>query len=100
MHIFLENKSTLHYQKARAARKKISMMRGYQSLKGGGDKTYLPWGEWSPWGDKVTMDRGPPISPPHSGKPCYPYQVGRLIHLATAVAFFLPKLWLLFSIDK
>ena len=63
MHIFLENKSTLHYQKARAARKKISMTRGYQSLKGGGDKTYLPWGEWSPWGDKVTMDRGPPISP-------------------------------------
>ena len=50
MHIFLENKSQLHYRKARAARRKFSMMRGYQSLDDGG-------------GDRVTMGRGPPIPP-------------------------------------
>ena len=44
MHIFLENKSTLHYQKARAARKKISMMRGYQSLEGGGQDIFAMGG--------------------------------------------------------
>ena len=98
MHIFLKNMSQLHYRKARAARRRFSMMGGYQSLyDGGGDKKYWLWGDWYPWRDKVPMGRGPP---PHSGKPCYPYQVGRLVHLVTAVAFFLPKLWLLFSIDK
>ena len=51
MHIFLENKSQLHYRKARAARRKISMMRGYQSLDNGGG------------GDKVPMGRGPPTPP-------------------------------------
>ena len=62
MHIFLENKSTLHYQKARAARKKISMMRGYQSLEGG-DKTYFHGGNGLHGGTRLPWIGVPP-SPP------------------------------------